>query len=123
MEIILIELLLWAGLVFFFWALKDGLSHVENDIESLGFNARQFPPSLMRMRYDRPDRVSEAIGSYQGAQIYHYATIGGENYEYDHIFPLGSDIMLEQGQRCLEPGLVYVRCENRELGPTRGASL
>lgn len=118
MEIILIELLLWAGLIFFFWALKDGLSDVESDIEALGFNA-PLPASLRHLHYDRPERVSEAIGSYQGTQIYHYATFAGEKYEYDHVVPAESAMALEEGQRCLEPGLVYVRCDDRDAGPTR----
>jgi hypothetical protein len=116
MEIILIELLLWAGLIFFFWALKDGLSNVESDLEMLGFNAPG-STSSPRLRYDRPERVSEAIGTYQGAQIYRYATFSGENYVYDHVVPASAAITLEEGQRCLEPGLVYVRCEDRAVQP------
>lgn len=111
MEIILIELLLWAGLIFFFWALKEGLSNVESDLEGLGFNVPG-PASSPQLRYDSPERMSEAIGSYQGAQIYRYATFAGENYVYDHIVPCPTAMMLQEGQRCLEPGLVYVRCED-----------
>ena len=111
MEIILIELLLWAGLIFFFWALKDGLSNVESDVETPRINA-PVPTTLIPMHYDRPERVSEAIGSYQGAQIYHYATFAGEKYEYDHIVATSGAVALVDGQRCIEPGLVYVRCED-----------
>lgn len=114
MEIILMELLLWAGLIFFFWALKDGLSDVESDIESLGFNV-PLPPLPGNVHFDRPECVSEAIGSYQGEQIYHYATFCGEKYQYDHIVPAESKMSLEEGQRCLRPGLVYVRCEDRAV--------
>ena len=110
MEIILIELLLWAGLIFFFWALQDGLGDVESDLEMLRCNAPG--SSSPRLRYDRPERVSEAIGIYQGAQIYRYATFAGENYVYDHVLPAPAAITLEGDQRCVEPGLVYVRCEN-----------
>ncbi|HCN90868.1 MAG TPA: hypothetical protein DIT28_17100 [Oxalobacteraceae bacterium] len=112
MEIILVELLLWAGLIFFFWVLKDGLGNVETDLESLGFNA-PIPASSPRVCYDLPERVSEVIGSYQGAQIYRYATFAGERYLYDHIVPAAGAIVLEDGQRCMEPGLIYVRCEDR----------
>lgn len=118
MEIILIELLLWAGLIFFFWALKDGLSNVESDIEAFGIHA-PLPPSPRNLHFDHPERVSEAIGSYQGEQIYHYATFCGEQFQYDHIVPAESDITLEEGQRCLEPGLIYVRCEDRAGEPSR----
>jgi hypothetical protein len=119
MDIVLIELLLWAGLIFFFWALKDGLTSVESDLEALGINAYSHQTSLRHFRYDRPERVSEAIGTYQGAQIYHYATFAGENYEYDHIFTAENAIALEVGQRCLEPGLVYVRCERPDVDLSR----
>ena len=109
MEIILIELLLWAGLIFFFWALKDGLGSVESDLEMLGLNAAG-STSSPHLRYDRPERVSEAIGTYQGAQIYRYATFAGENYIYDHVLPASAAITLTGDQRCVEPGLVYIRC-------------
>lgn len=117
MDIILIELLLWAGLIFFFWALRDGLSHVESDIEALGFNGQQIPTSLQHVRFERPDKVIETIGRYKDAQIYHYAIISGKPYQFDYILPAEDLMALRDDQRCLAPGLVYVRCNGESIDP------
>ena len=115
MDLIAIELLLWAGLIFFFWALKDALNHVESDIEALGFNAGRRASNLSTgFQYDRPDQLIEAIGNYMDIQIFRYAVIAGENYQFDHIFSSGSQMGPEDEQRCLAPGLVYVRCQDHQ---------
>ena len=112
MDLIAIELVLWAALIFFFWVLKDGLGNVEDDIEALGFNSqRRLSIASKHFSYDRPERVMEAIGNYMDSQIYRYVVIAGENYQFDHIYSSESAIQPEEGQRCLEPGLVYVRCD------------
>lgn len=119
MDLILIELVLWAGLVFFFWALKDSLSHMESDLESLGLlNEHQVGATLKRLRYDRPEKVIEAIGSYKDAKIYRFAIIDGHNYQFDHIYPVESSMEIQKDERCLEPGLVYVACDEQGLSPT-----
>ena len=113
MDLIAIELLLWAALIFFFWVMKDGLGNVEDDIEALGFNAqRRRLAQMKRFSYDRPERVMEAIGNYMGAQIYRYVVIAGENYQFDHVAPKEGIVNPEDGQRCLEPGLIYIRCDD-----------
>lgn len=113
MDLIAIELLLWAALIFFFWALKDELGKVEDEIEALGFNAQRRQLATMKcFSYDRPERVMDAIGNYMGAQIYRYVVIAGENYQFDHIVPAENIARPQDGQRYLEPGLVYVRCDD-----------
>lgn len=114
MEIILIELLLWAGLIFFFWALRDGLNQVETDLEA----QNQEPPTLLAVdiaaRYDRADRLSEPIGRYRDAQIYRIAVIEGKAYQFQHILPWESFTSLLAGERCIAPGLVYAMCSDGE---------
>lgn len=109
MDLVLIEIVLWVGLLFFFWALKEGLGHVESDIESLGLlqNGRQ--PLLHRgsMHFDRPERVAERIGTYRDVPIYRFAVICGQEYQFDRVCPPDSGMALRAGERCLEPGLVY----------------
>jgi hypothetical protein len=113
MEVLLIELVLWGGLLFLFWALKDGLGRVESDMEALGlFNGSQPARAAMRSRFVRPEKVAEPIGRYKDAPIYRYAYIDGLRYQFDRVTPAVANEVLNEKERCTEPGLVYVRCEN-----------
>ena len=112
MEIILIELLLWAGLIFFFWALRDGLNHVESELEAQGSDGGIISISVSVVSFDRAETVSEPIGRYRDAPIYRYAVIGGKNYQFAHILPGESFLTLPAEGRCLAPGLVYARAED-----------
>jgi hypothetical protein len=111
MDVLLIELVLWGGLLFLFWALKDGLGRVESDMESLGlFNGAQAAKAV-RSRFVRPEKVTEPIGRYQDEPIYRYAYIEGRRYQFDRVAPAAAKEILNEEERCMEPGLVYVRCE------------
>lgn len=117
MDLVLIELVLWVGLLFFFWALKEGLGHVESDIESLGMlpNARHSVHRSGLTQFDRPERVAEVIGSYRDTQIYRYAVIHGRVYQFDRVCPPESGMALGDDERCVEPGLVYQACSLQGL--------
>lgn len=112
MDLVFIELLLWGGLIFFFWALKDGLGQMESDIESMGM----FPGfgkamhEWGRPNFVEPEQVREPIGSYQGATIHRYAVIDGATYQFDRVCLPENARMLECDERFLAPGLVYQRC-------------
>lgn len=112
MDLVLLELVCWVGLLFFFWALKEGLSHVESDIESMGLvpNGRQVVTENGPAGFDRPERVEEMIGSYCDAQIYRYAVIHGRAYQFDRVCPPDSGMRLESDERYVAPGLVYQEC-------------
>lgn len=110
MEVMLLELVLWGGLLFFFWALKDGLGKVEADIESLGILNNVHNQG--RMRFYEPERVSEPIGSYCDAQIYRYAVFQGLVYQFDRICPAESGMTVDADERCVAPGLVYQECSD-----------
>jgi hypothetical protein len=111
MDLVFLELLCWGGLLFFFWALKDGLGRVENDIESFGlFNLRPTMSAAGGRQYYRPEQVSEPIGSYRDAQIYRYIVIDGRTYQFDRVLPPESKAALQQDERCVAPGLVYLEC-------------
>jgi hypothetical protein len=108
MDFILIEVLLWAALIFFFWALKDNLGRVEADIEDFG---------LLRMRttsqktgargFDSADQLLEPIGHYRDTPIFQYAVIGDRCYRFDRVTPEGPRDAAED-ERCIAPGLIYV---------------
>jgi hypothetical protein len=122
MDFVIIELLLWAGLIFFFWVLKDNLGRMESDIDTIElFNQHKIAASSRNMPYARPDKVIDPIGSYQDAQIYRYAIINGKNYQFDHVFPSGKPALLQERQRCLAPGLVYTECPDPDVETGRNS--
>jgi hypothetical protein len=109
-EIILIELLLWAGLIFFFWALRDGLNQAETEMETEKQEPAFEQAISILPSFDRPDRLSEPIGRYRDAQIYRIAFFEGKAYQFQHVLPWESLAFLVTGERCIAPGLVYAMC-------------
>lgn len=110
MDIILIELVLWGGLLFFFWALKDGLGSVESEIESAGLlNARRAAREAgNRETFAQAQNLREPIGSYGGTPIHRYAVIEGQSYQFDRVSPDPKKEHFETDERCIAPGLVYI---------------
>lgn len=112
MDILLIELILWAGLLFLFWALKDGLERVEAEVQSNepgGAGIGMFP-TKSRPTFIRPTDVDELMGHYRDMPVYRYARIGNERYQFDHVLPDIDSASLNEDQCLIEPGLVYTRC-------------
>lgn len=103
MDIVLIELVLWAGLIFFLWVLKDTLGKFESDIDRVAANKSASPRSGLVL----PDRLYEPIGSYGGTTIFRFAVIDGKQYEFDYASSEGPDLNLSADQRFIAPGLVY----------------
>lgn len=106
MDLLLLELILWAGLLFLFWGLKDGLGQVESEIETATLTA---PESNPGGRNFLPDRVFDRIGTYRDASIYRYAVFQGRCYEFDRACPDSGKLQLRNHELYLEPGLIYVR--------------
>jgi hypothetical protein len=104
MDIVLIELVLWAGLIFFLWVLKDTLGKFETDLDRAAPNKPDAPPTPGTVE---PEGLYEPIGSYGGATIYRYALIGGKQYEFDYATSEGPGLRLSAEQRLIAPGLVY----------------
>ena len=118
MDIVLIELVLWGGLLFFFWALKDGLGRVETEIEASAPRRKSYEvdaPSPA-LHFSQADRVTEQIGSYKDAPIYRFAVVNGQQYQFDYVLAKDkATVALRQDECCLSPGLIYVRCGNEKL--------
>ncbi|MDB5839927.1 MAG: hypothetical protein JWQ23_1879 [Herminiimonas sp.] len=113
MEFVILEIILWAGLIFFFWTLRDGLSRVENELEeSARLRSQQFAMTGTSACYAHPDRLIDLIGTYKDAPIYRLAIIQGKNYQFDYVLPGEKPVVLKDGQRCLAPGLVYAECRD-----------
>lgn len=113
METIVIELLLWAGLLIFFWAMRDGLGDVESALDDpdLGTHAHEGEGC----QFDQPDTLLDAIGSYLDRPIYRYAVIGGKYYQFIHILTGDAIAAHDERERFLAPGLVYAPCNDAPL--------
>jgi hypothetical protein len=112
MDLLFIELVLWVGLLFLFWALKD-IGRIESEIESLGILNHPLQPGGNKnyRHFSCPQQVSDPIGRYRDETIYRYATIDGESYQFDYVQPEGNRGIVHAEERCVSPGLVYVRCD------------
>lgn len=116
MDLFIIELVCWGGLLFFFWALKDGLSRVESDIESMGIlSSRKVAARKGPVQYYKPETAHEQIGSYRDQPIYRYVMIDGQTYQFDRVFPPGSASSISEDERCVAPGLIYLACRQCDI--------
>lgn len=109
MDTLFLQVILWFGMLFLVWMMKDGLGKVETTIEnSAGSHPSAFDPAPA-ISFSRADKVMDPIGNFQGQQIFRYARIDGKHYEFDHIC-VNAHASLLKHQRCLAPGLVYTEC-------------
>ena len=107
MELFFIELMLWAGLVGFFWVMKNQLNQIESEIDKMRILPQSSSTTLDDHSYDKADSLSQEIGSYLDCPIHQLASIGGQLYRFDYVFPEGRLTDLRSDQRCVKPGLVY----------------
>lgn len=110
MEIALLEIVLWAGLIFFFWVLKENLGKVETDLEKHEAERLLAARNKSVPDFKSPERLFEPIGYYRDAPIYRFAIISGRCYCFESVCPIGP-FSLTADQACLQPGLLYVACE------------
>ncbi|WP_151446979.1 hypothetical protein [Lacisediminimonas profundi] len=112
MDLVLIEIVLWVGLAFFFWALRDNLGKVEAELQDAkALKSRELAALARSRRFVRPERLSEPIGHYRDAVIHRIMSVDGHEYLFDHVCPPEGEVLLQPGQCYVEPGLVYARHE------------
>ena len=101
----IVQIFFWAAVAFGMVALKN---------KKLQDIAPFFSSSLPEI--DESDRTSffsdisnakEAFGVYGGAPLYRYVDIEGKPYVFDRILLSGDLVIMERGERCVAPGLVY----------------
>lgn len=108
MELLILELIWWAVLFFFFWALRDVRGKSDLDLESMALiddRAGSTPPT--RNGFQQAQAVREPIGNYQNAPIYRYAEVNGQLYQFDRVCPLDAASSIDSDELYLAPGLVY----------------
>lgn len=108
----LIEIILWAALIFFLWALRENLGDVEKElIDAQAAKAREIASIALSQRFVRPDAVAEPIGRYRDATIHARMSTGGRQYQFDYVCAPERCPPLRQDQCYVAPGIVYVRCD------------
>jgi hypothetical protein len=110
MDIVLLELVLWAGLICFLWVMKDSLGKIESELERTAAQ-KAAGRSAHGKDTGHADRLSDPIGRLGDATIYRIAVIDGQTYEFDHV-AASRDAPLPANQRWLPPGLVYSRLDD-----------
>jgi hypothetical protein len=78
----------------------------ENGDRAAGFAAAD--PALPQV-FDAPERCTQPIGRYMDAPIFESVFIGGAEYRYDRVLPPRATWAPARGERCIAPGIVYVR--------------
>lgn len=106
MDIVLIELVLWAGLIFFLWVLKDTLGNIESELDRAAAQ-KAGATGVRRAGAAQPERLYEPIGSYGDTTIFRYAVIDGITYEFEYVSNVGPEISLAPQQRYVAPGFIY----------------
>ena len=102
----LLELVLWAGLICFLWVMKDSLGKIESELEKSA--AQKNPAGADRtVGQASPDQLSDPIGTLGDATIYRFAVIDGKTYEFDYV-SAGMKAGLKPNERCIPPGLIYI---------------
>ncbi|SNS77263.1 hypothetical protein SAMN06265795_106126 [Noviherbaspirillum humi] len=116
MDLLWIELILWAAMLVLLWAMKDGLGRIESEIQASGPAGRNLRSNWAEApAFVQATDLEEQIGILGDAPIYRYAVINGECYQFDHVLPARPSAVLRADQRCIAPGLVYVRYERQPV--------
>jgi len=116
MDIVLLELVLWAGLICFLWVMKDSLGKIESELERTAAQ-KAAGRGLRSEDTVHVDRLYDPIGRLGDTTIYRFAIIDDQNYEFDYV-AAGKDLRLAANQRCLPPGLVYTLREDTNAANT-----
>jgi hypothetical protein len=84
------------------------MDSLEASQEQSAGRLNQAPARSLIPHVDNPEQVSEVIGRYMDAPIYRSVTIGGMDFQFDHIQSLQHFVTLAANERYLEPGVVYI---------------
>lgn len=119
MDFLIVEILLWLGFALLIWALRDSLIQIENE-----FELRAPPTSSLQAarpaNASRPQQLIDPIGHYRGRTIHDYAIIDGRPYRFAYVCPWTQSASLDNEQRWISPGLVYVECAVPDSGLRSG---
>ena len=104
-ELAILQIFFWAAVAFGMVALKNKRLR---DLTPLFHSS--FPEAGDETEgslFVRAENGKDAIGVYGGTPIYRYVDIEGKPYVFDRLLISGDLVIMERGERCVAPGLVY----------------
>lgn len=107
MNVLLIELVLWSGLLAFIWALRERPGKVEADIETSNGARRHPRVPKPKGKMAIPDQRRELIGRYQNHDIYRFIVVQGEAHGFDRVCPPSTKSTACVDELYVRPGLIY----------------
>lgn len=107
-ELAILQIFFWAAVAFGMVALKNKRLRDFTPLFHTSFPeaSRDTEGSLFVLA----ENGKEAIGVYGGTPIYRYVDIEGQPYIFDRLLVSGDLVIMEHGERCVAPGLVYRQC-------------
>jgi len=109
LEMAILQIFFWAAVTFGMVALKN--KRLQDVAPFFHSSYPEVNADDSTSLFARAENGSEAIGMYGGAPIYRYVEIEGKPYVFDRLLLDGDLVIMERGERCVAPGLVY--CEFR----------
>lgn len=104
-ELAILQIFFWAAIAFGMVALKN------KKLQDLApFFHSPFPDTLNEdgtSFFYQAENGREVFGEYGGAPLYRYIDIEGRPYIFDRLLISGDLVIMERGERCVAPGLVY----------------
>lgn len=113
MELLFIEVIVWLALACLFWALRQNLVDIEQEIQQVqALKRREIASLALARRFVRPDAVGEPVGQYQNCPIHDSVVYHGERYRFDYVCPPELKPLLRNDQCYVQPGIVYSRTDS-----------
>ena len=103
--------LLWCGFIVLLAAIFSGMSNIElaEETDNWASAPARSPDPSDEPSFDAPQACTEAIGRYMDAPIFASIFIDNAEYVFDHVLPPRAAWSPAAGERCVAPGIVYVR--------------
>lgn len=111
LELAFLQIFFWAALVFGMLALKN--KRLQDIAPFFHSSYPDTPTGDTPSFFVQPENGRDAFGIYGGTPIYRFVDIEGRPYIFDRLLVSGDLVIMERGERCVAPGLVY-----REYRPT-----
>lgn len=106
-ELAVLQILFWAGVAFFLAARKNRPLHRPSSRFVCSLTSQ---PTVTTSLFAEPESGIDSLGFYEGVPIYRYVMIEGTPYQFDRLLLANDLVIMERGERCVAPGLVYREC-------------
>lgn len=109
LEMAILQIFFWAAVTFGMVALKN--KRLQDVAPFFHSSCPEVSSDDNTSLFAHAENGAEAIGVYGGTPIYRYVDIEGRRYTFDRLLMSGDLVIMERGERCVAPGLVYCECK------------